>query len=205
MPEWDNESRRRAANFLARISNFEFCVVFTTIVKSPFYFQSPFSCTIENKIQYSKKNVCLFTRKYLCTIKSVCPISNGLPRCLAFNVKLGSRFCCNAFLSFSSYFFCIVQTVLSLSLGNSSLYLRKVLAVLYSVAYFPMESTQCIFLFVSFLLIHSLLQMIYSPVNEALFPNEKVVCLLTGQENRHRLSYLHHMCCFSTLHFFQII
>ena len=49
-PDWDNESRRRAASALARISNFEFCVVFTTIVKSPFYFQSPFSCTIENKI-----------------------------------------------------------------------------------------------------------------------------------------------------------
>ena len=50
MPDWDNESRRRVVNFLARISNFEFCVVFTTIVKSTFYFQSPFSCTIENKI-----------------------------------------------------------------------------------------------------------------------------------------------------------
>ena len=41
-PDWDNESRRRAASALARISNFEFCVVFTTIVKSPFYLQSPF-------------------------------------------------------------------------------------------------------------------------------------------------------------------
>ena len=49
-PDWDNESRRRAASALARISNFEFCVVFTTIVKSPFYLQSPFFCTMENKI-----------------------------------------------------------------------------------------------------------------------------------------------------------
>ena len=32
----DNESRRRAASALAGISNFEFCVVFTTIVKSLF-------------------------------------------------------------------------------------------------------------------------------------------------------------------------
>ena len=36
-PDWDNESRRRAASALARILNFEFCIVFTTVVKSPFY------------------------------------------------------------------------------------------------------------------------------------------------------------------------
>ena len=49
-PDWVNESRRRAASALARILNFEFCVVFTTIVKLPFYLQSPLICTIENKI-----------------------------------------------------------------------------------------------------------------------------------------------------------
>ena len=36
-PDWDNKLRTRAANALAKISNFEFCVVFTNIVKSPFY------------------------------------------------------------------------------------------------------------------------------------------------------------------------
>ena len=38
---WDNESRRRAASALPGISNFEFCVVFTTIVKSLFYLRGP--------------------------------------------------------------------------------------------------------------------------------------------------------------------
>ena len=38
---WDNESRRRAASALAGISNFEFCVVFTSIVKSVFYLRGP--------------------------------------------------------------------------------------------------------------------------------------------------------------------
>ena len=39
--DWDNESRRRGASALAGISNFEFCVVFTTIVKSLFYLRDP--------------------------------------------------------------------------------------------------------------------------------------------------------------------
>ena len=39
--DWDNESRSRAASALARISNFQFCVAFTTIVKSPFYLRGP--------------------------------------------------------------------------------------------------------------------------------------------------------------------
>ena len=39
--DWDNESRRRATSALAGISNFEFCVVFTTIVKSLFYLRGP--------------------------------------------------------------------------------------------------------------------------------------------------------------------
>ena len=38
---WDNESRRRAASALPGISNFEFCVVFTTIVKLLFYLRGP--------------------------------------------------------------------------------------------------------------------------------------------------------------------
>ena len=39
--DWDNESRRRAASTLAGISNFQFCVVFTTVVKLLFYLQGP--------------------------------------------------------------------------------------------------------------------------------------------------------------------
>ena len=35
--DWDNESWRRVASALAGISSFEFCVVFTTIVKSLFF------------------------------------------------------------------------------------------------------------------------------------------------------------------------
>ena len=37
----DNESTRRAASALAGISNFEFCVAFSTIVKSLFYLRDP--------------------------------------------------------------------------------------------------------------------------------------------------------------------
>ena len=40
--DWDNESRRRVtSSILAGISNFEFCVIFTTIVKSLFYLRGP--------------------------------------------------------------------------------------------------------------------------------------------------------------------
>ena len=34
--DWDNESRRIAASAIAEISNFDFCVNFTTILKSLF-------------------------------------------------------------------------------------------------------------------------------------------------------------------------
>ena len=57
--DWDNESRRRAASALARISNFEFCVVFTTIVKSLFYLQSPFFL-YDSKQNLVQRKKCLF-------------------------------------------------------------------------------------------------------------------------------------------------
>lgn len=39
--KWDTESRRRASGLLSGISNFEFCVVWTTMVKSLFYLRGP--------------------------------------------------------------------------------------------------------------------------------------------------------------------
>ena len=38
---WDSETRRRASSALAGMSNFELCVVWTTIVRSLFYLRGP--------------------------------------------------------------------------------------------------------------------------------------------------------------------
>ena len=54
-PDWDDESRKRAASALTRISNFELCVVFTAIVKSPFYLESPFFERLKTKVSIAKK------------------------------------------------------------------------------------------------------------------------------------------------------
>ena len=51
--DWDNEFKRRAASALVGISNFEFCVVFTTIIKSLFYLWGP-----TKKIQGRSLDLC---------------------------------------------------------------------------------------------------------------------------------------------------